>query len=120
MKESLPESPRRFAWVTTLKPEKADYYKRLHAEPWPSITRMITACNLRNYSIHLCEIGGRLCLFSYLEYVGSDFAADMKKMADDPETQRWWDETKPCLEPLPDAAATGKSWSDMEEVFFLR
>jgi L-rhamnose mutarotase len=37
-------------------------------------------------------------------------------MADDPETQRWWDWMKPMQEPLADHAE-GEWWSDMEEVF---
>ena len=38
-------------------------------------------------------------LFSYFEYTGSDFAADMAKLAADPTTQRWWEVCKPCHEP---------------------
>ena len=69
---------------------------------------MINACRIKNFSIHECEIRGRLYLFAYLEYTGTDFEADMKQMAADPETQRWWRETEPCQEPLPDAAAKGE------------
>ena len=58
-------------------------------------------------------------LFAYLEYTGTNFDADMKRMAADPETQRWWKETDPCQSPLPDAAAKGKIWSDTKEVYFL-
>jgi L-rhamnose mutarotase len=109
-----------YAWVTGLKPEKAAHYKELHAKPWPSVTQMLKQCHIQNYSIHLKEIDGRQYLFSYLEYTGSDFDADMKKMAANPETQRWWKETDPCQLPLPDAAKKGKVWSEMQEVFFLR
>ncbi len=109
----------RHAWVTGLKPEKAEYYKQLHANPWPSVNRMLKECNIRNYSIYLKEIDGKLYLFSYLEYTGKDFEADMRKMAADPETQRWWKETDPCQLPLSDAAAQGKIWSPAEEVYHL-
>ena len=70
--------------------------------------RQLKACHVQNYSIYEKEIDGKLYLFSYLEYTGHDFDADMKKMAADPETQRWWKETDPCQSPLPDAAAKGK------------
>jgi L-rhamnose mutarotase len=113
-------SPRRFAWITGLKPEKAAYYKQLHANPWPEVNRMLKECNVQNYSIYLKELNGKPYLFSYLEYTGTDWEADMKKMAADPETQRWWKETDPCQDPLPDAAAQGKIWSDMGEVYHLR
>jgi L-rhamnose mutarotase len=115
-----PTSPRRFAWVTGVKPEKVAYYKQLHANPWPSVNRKLKECHIQNYSIHLREIDGKIFLFSYLEYGGTDWDGDMKKLADDQETQRWWKETDPCQLPLPDAAAKGKIWSDMEEVYYLQ
>ncbi|MEI6491121.1 MAG: L-rhamnose mutarotase [Verrucomicrobiota bacterium] len=110
---------RRYAWVTGLNPAKAAHYEHLHANPWPGVSRMIKECNIRNYSIYKREVEGKTYLFSYLEYTGTDFEADMKKMAADPETQRWWKETDPCQIPLPDAAANGKIWSDAWEVFHL-
>lgn len=111
--------PQRFAWVTGLKPEKAAHYRELHAHPWPGVNRMITACHIQNFSIHEREIEGKTYLFAYLEYVGTDFAADMKRMAADPETQRWWKETDPCQSPLPDAAAAKKIWADTKEIYHL-
>ena len=112
--------PQRYSWVTGLKPEKAEYYRQLHAHPWPAINSMIKQCHIQNFSIHECEIEGRLYLFAYLEYTGKDFEADMKRMADDPETQRWWKETDPCQSPLPPAAAKQKIWTDTTEVYFLK
>lgn len=112
--------PQRFFWVTGLDPEKAEYYEELHANPWPGVSRTITECNIRNFSIHKREIEGKLYLFAYLEYVGKDFATDMARMAEDPETIRWWKETDPCQIPLPDAAAKGVIWSETTEVFFQK
>lgn len=114
------KAPQRYAWVTGLKPEKAAYYRQLHAHPWPAVNRMIKACHIQNFSIHEREIEGKLYLFAYLEYTGTNFVADMKRMAADPETQRWWKETDPCQSPLPDAAAAGKIWADTKEVYFLK
>ena len=109
----------RHAWVTGLRPEKASYYEKLHAHPWPGVKSMIRQSHIRNFSIWEREIGGKTFLFAYLEYTGKDFAADMKKMTADPETRRWWKQTDPCQQPLPDAAAKGKIWSDTKEVFYL-
>lgn len=109
--------PQRFASVTGLNPEKEAYYRELHARPWPTILAKIKDCNIRNYSIYRSEIAGRAYLFSYFEYVGKDIAADMKKMAQDPETGRWWKETDPCQVPLPAAKKKGGIWADAEEVF---
>lgn len=108
---------KRFGSITGLKPEKLDYYKKLHANAWPSVLKKIKECNIRNYSIYLQKIGDAYYLFSYFEYTGVDFDADMKKMADDPETRRWWKETDPCQQPLPEAVAKKQIWTDMEEVF---
>jgi len=120
MNSAIPaRAPQRFAWVTGLKPEKAAYYRELHAHAWPAVNRQIKASHIQNFSIYEREIEGKLYLFAYLEYTGTDFAADMKKMADDPETRRWWKETDPCQSPLPDAAAAGKIWADTTEVYHL-
>ena len=73
----------------------------------------------RNYSIFLRKLpDGKHYLFSYFEYVGSDFAADMAAMAADPRTQEWWKITDPCQEPLPDRAE-GEWWAAAEEVFHV-
>ena len=113
------KEPQRFAWITGLKPEKADHYRQLHAHPWPSVNKMIQDCHIRNFSIYERAIEGKLYLFAYLEYTGTNFEADMKRMAADPETQRWWKETDPCQSPLPEAATQGKIWADMKEVYRL-
>lgn len=110
---------KRFGSVTGLKPEKLEDYKRLHADAWPEVLKKIKECNIRNYSIYLQKIDNAYYLFSYFEYTGKDFDADMKKMADDPNTQRWWKETDPCQSPLPEAAARKQTWTDMEQVFHV-
>jgi len=114
------KAPQRYAWITGLKPEKADYYRDLHTHPRASVNKMIKDCHIQNFSIFERDIEGKLYLFAYLEYTGTNLDADMKKMAADPETQRWWKETDPCQSPLPDAAAKGKIWADTKEVFFLK
>lgn len=116
---TTPKKVQRFGWVTGLRPEKASYYKDLHAHPTPAVNRMIKDCNIRNFSIYAREIGGKEYLFAYLEYTGKDFPSDMKKMAADPATVAWWKKTDPCQSPLPDARANGKIWSDMTEVYHL-
>ncbi|MEI8038531.1 MAG: L-rhamnose mutarotase [Verrucomicrobiota bacterium] len=114
-----PTQVQRHAWVTGLKPQKADYYRKLHASPWPSVNANLKACNIRNFSIYERGIAGKTYLFAYLEYTGKDFDADMKKMAEDPETRRWWKETDPCQSPLPDAKKAGKTWADTKEIYHL-
>jgi len=114
-----PTQVQRYASVTGLKPEKAEYYRNLHANPWQTVNSRLKESNIRNYSIYEREIDGKMYLFSYLEYTGTDFDADMKKIATDPETQRWWKETDPCQSPLPEALKAGKIWSDTKELYHL-
>ena len=101
----------RFGSVSKVKPEKLEYYKKLHANPWPQINKMIKDCNIQNYSIYYNDG----YLFTYYEYVGDDYEADMAKMAADPETQKWWAECIPCLNPLSDDGP----WLNMERVYRL-
>jgi L-rhamnose mutarotase len=51
--------------------------------------------------LHLPKTGidGKPYLFSYFEYTGDDFGADMKKMAADTSTRKWWQETDPTQLP---------------------
>jgi L-rhamnose mutarotase len=107
----------RCGMVIGVREERIEEYKTLHAAAWPGVLRMIAECNIRNYSIYLRKLpDGKHYLFSYFEYTGTDFEADMAKMAADPTTQRWWALCEPCQEPLPDRP-DGAWWADMEEVF---
>ena len=105
-------SMKRYGSVIKVKPEKLEEYKKLHANVWPEVAAMITECNVRNYSIYYHDG----YLFSYFEYVGEDYEADMAKMAADPMTQKWWGVCKPCQQPL-ERRAEGEWWASMEEVF---
>ena len=108
---------KRYAMIIGLRPEKIEEYKRLHAAVWPDVLKMISQCNIRNYSIYLRKLDdGQYYLFSYFEYLGADFAADMARMAADPTTQKWWSVCKPCQKPLQQRAPE-EWWSGMEEVF---
>lgn len=110
---------KRYGWVIGLRPEKLAEYKALHTAVWPGVLQTIKACHIQNYSIYLRQMpDGTYFLFSYLEYTGADFGADMKKMAADPETQRWWAICIPCQIPL-DNRLPEEWWADMEEVFHL-
>ncbi|MEI7847115.1 MAG: L-rhamnose mutarotase [Chloroflexota bacterium] len=103
---------KRYGAIIKVKPEKLEEYRQLHANPWPEVLQMIHACNIRNYSIYLIDD----LLFSYFEYIGSDYSADMAKMAADPTTQAWWRLTDPCQEGHP-SRKPGEWWAAMQEVF---
>jgi len=102
----------RYGSVIKVKPEKFAQYKKLHEAVWPGVVEMIGKCNIRNYSIYHKDG----FLFSYFEYTGNDFKADMDKMAADPLTQQWWEICKPYQEPIL-SRDTGEWWASMQEVF---
>jgi len=104
--------PVRYGMVLRVRPERFEEYKRAHAAVWPEVLATITRCHIRNYSIfHKDSV-----LYSYFEYWGEDFAEDMKLMAADPATQRWWAVMEPMQDPL-ETRAPGEWWARMEEVF---
>jgi len=103
---------KRVGSVLKVRPEKFEEYKRYHQAVWPEILEKITDCHIRNYSIYHKDG----YLFSYFEYVGEDYDADMGRMAADPQTQEWWAVMKPMQDPLP-TRQEGEWWAEMEEVF---
>ena len=110
---------RRVGSVIGIKAKNIPEYKRLHAAVWPEVLGKLRAVNIRNYSIYLAELEkGKHYLFSYFEYTGSDFEADMKQMADDPNTQRWWKHTDPLQAPVP-TRKEGEWWHTIDEVFHM-
>jgi L-rhamnose mutarotase len=110
----MSKKSRRMGHVIAVRPEKIAEYKRLHADAWPDVLAMIKACHIDNYTIFLREPEN--LLFSYWEYSGDDFDADMARMATHEPTQRWWQLTDPCQQPMASAPA-GEKWSPLEEVF---
>ena len=103
---------KRYGSVIKEKPEKLEEYKKLHANVWPGVAETIKECNIINYSIYHKDG----FLFSYFEYTGDNFKADMEKMAADPITQEWWTLCEPMQIPL-ETREKGEWWASMEEVF---
>lgn len=105
------EDKKYFGQIGRLKHEKIEEYDELHADCWPHIRRLINDCNLRNYSIFRYED----LVFSYFEYTGKDFDADMARMADDEENKKWWALTDPCFETF--SFGDNEFCSDMKQIF---
>jgi L-rhamnose mutarotase len=103
---------KRYGQLIGIKPEHLERYKKYHAAVWPEVLDMIRKCNIRNYTIY--QRGNQL--FATFEYIGSDYAADMAKMAADRKTQEWWSVMEPMQAPLEDRKP-GEWWTTMEEVF---
>ena len=101
---------RAIASIIGLRRESERQYRALHQNVFPGVLVRISRSNIRNYSIYLRDG----VLFSHLEYVGSDYAADMAAIAADPVTKGWWSLTDPMQRPL-DERAAGEWWATLRE-----
>lgn len=107
---------RRFAAVIELQGDSVDAYRELHAEVWPEVIACLRAQNITNYSIYLKE--PEHLLFSYFEYVGTDFIADTAAAARVPVMQKWAALCSPMQIPF-ESRNPGDWWALMEEVFHM-
>jgi len=103
---------KRYGSIINLNPDKVAEYKKLHEKVPEAIEKLIYDCNIRNYSIYFKDN----MLFSYFEYVGSDYEADMKKMEQNEDNKKWWELCKPCQLPL-ESRRPGEWWAEMDEVW---
>jgi len=103
---------KRYGAIIKIRQSNLKEYKKLHMNIWSDVAKMITECNIRNYSIFHKDG----FLFSYFEYTGKDYKSDMAKMAADPIIQKWWDICMPMQKPLK-TRKEGEWWADTEEVF---
>jgi len=105
---------KRFGQIIGVRPEYLERYKKYHTAVWPEVLDMIKKCNMQNYSIFYKDG----MLYAYFEYTGSNFAADMAKMAADAKTQEWWAIMEPMQDPV-NTRKKGEWWANMEEVFHI-
>jgi L-rhamnose mutarotase len=103
---------KRLASVIGLPQESVERYEALHAAVWPAVLAIISASNITNYSIFRY---GEL-LFSYMEYVGDNYEADMGAMGADSATQEWWALCMPLQRPVDDRVE-GEWWKALPEIF---
>jgi L-rhamnose mutarotase len=100
---------KRVGSLIKVRPEFEERYIILHKHAFPGVLDRIRKSNIRNYSIFLLDG----MLFSYYEYIGNDYDADMKAIAD-PTTKDWWKLTDPMQEPLP-TRKEGEWWAVMDQ-----
>jgi|SRR6185437_8637929 len=105
---------KRYGMVIQIKPNKIEEYKHLHQHVWSDLLAILSKYHIKNYSIFLKNNW----LFGYLEYHGNNYTDDMKKIANEEVTKRWWQLTAPCQEPL-STSEPDEWWSLMQEVFHL-
>ena len=106
---------KRIGSVIGVKPDQIAEYERVHAEVWPGVLATLKRANVTKFSIFRHEN----MLFSYMEYSGSDYEADMAMIAADPITQDWWKVTAPMQNPVPQKSES-EWWHQIPEVFHLK
>ncbi|MEV8213983.1 L-rhamnose mutarotase [Leifsonia sp. NPDC077715] len=104
----------RLASTIGLPEENRLEYERLHANAWPGVLAALAASNIRNYSIFR---HGEL-LFSYMEYVGDDYEADLRLLSEDPVTRAWLRLCGPLQLPLEDRR-DDEWWKSLPEIFHM-
>lgn len=102
----------RVGQVIELRDETAAEYIELHRAVPREVLDMLERANITNYTIFRHDG----LLFGYFEYRGSDFEADMARVAADPATQRWWSVVTPMQRTMR-STPEGEWWVTMEQVF---
>jgi len=104
----------RIGMVIGIKPDQMSAYEALHAASNAGVRDLLRKYHMHNFSIFVHKLGdGRYYLFGYYEYTGSDYKADMAKLAAEPRNQEWLSHTDPMQIPL----AGEHSWAMMREVY---
>jgi L-rhamnose mutarotase len=111
-----PEHPvRRVGMVIGIKPEKIPAYKALHADSNAGVRDLLGKHHMRNFSIFLRELDdGKIYLFGYYEYDGTDYEGDMKRLAAEQRNKAWLAVTDKMQLPLPGQSG----WAVMEQVYY--
>jgi len=114
-----PDNVKRFGQVIGVRPELVDSYKLIHKHAWPEVLSAIRRGNVRNYPIYMTTLGDKVFIFGYMEYIGTDFDADMQGIDSEPATKAWIKFTdEVCQLPI-STRQDGEWWASMEKVAYL-
>ena len=108
---------KRVGMVIGIKPEAIAEYKRLHDDDNPGVRDLLKEANFANFSIFIHQFDdGNYYLFGYYEYTGNDFEKDMADLAKKERNIEWLKVCDPMQIPFDGQA----SWSEMEQVYYLK
>lgn len=106
---------KRVGMVIGLREDRIGEYKTIHADDHPGVRDLLSAANMRNFSIFLERLpDGKPYLFGYYEYHGDDHEADMARLEAEDRNREWLAMTDPMQIPLPGQSG----WKIMEPVYF--
>lgn len=77
---------KRIGTLMKLKPGALEQYIKIHNEIWDDVVAAAHDAGMRNYTVFLAPDG---YLFSYYEYIGDDFDADMARKNALPVSPKW-------------------------------
>ena len=104
----------RIGMVIGIKADQISAYETLHAASNPGVRDLLDKYHMHNFSIYMHQLDdGKYYLFGYYEYTGTDYKAEMEKLAAEPRNQKWLSVTAPMQVPLPGE----QSWAMMKEVY---
>lgn len=104
----------RVGMIIGVKPDQVSAYEALHAASNPGVRDLLNKYNLHDFSIYIHQLDdGQFYLFGYYEYTGTNYKADMEKLAAEPRNQKWLLVTAPMQLPLKGEQA----WAMMKEVY---
>jgi len=104
----------RVGMVIGVRADQISAYEALHAASNPGVRDLLNQYHMHNFSIYMRQLDdGKYYLFGYYEYSGSDYKADMEKLAAEPRNQKWLSVTAPMQVPI----SGEKAWAMMQEVY---
>lgn len=109
-----PAQVRRVGMVIGIRPDQISAYEALHAASNPGVRDLLQKYHMHNFTIFMHQLDdGKYYLFGYYEYTGTDYDADMARLAKEPRNKKWLTTTDPMQIPL----RGQKTWSKMREVY---
>src|SRR5271166_271394 len=86
----------RIGMVIGIKADQISAYEALHAASNPGVRDLLDKYHMHNFSIYMRQLDdGKYYLFGYYEYTGTDYKAEMEKLAAEPRNQKWLSVTGP-------------------------
>ena len=106
---------KRVGMVIKIKPECIEEYIAVHADSNAGVRDLLIEANMRNFSIFLHQLDdGNWYEFGYYEYTGTDFEADMEKLARHPRNIEWLKVCDPMQIPLEGY----EGCAEMEQIYY--
>jgi L-rhamnose mutarotase len=117
--EQAASGVRRYVRLVELRSECEQSYREIHAAVWPDVVAALQRAKIRNYSIHVAELGSVKYLIAYFEYTGDNPERDFAIVANDPTTRdQWWPITDGYQRRIP-GTPEGEQWLPAEMVMYL-